>query len=107
MSSILQDKDREKMDVARVDHADANAPDANMDIDNLAALERPKALTRRMLRLYGILLLGYMCIILQGYDGSLMPAINGMVCLPFCRSSPFVQPLTNPLAAVPGILWLG
>lgn len=84
MSSVLQDVDKEKMDAARVDYADANAPEhdhANMDNDigNLAALDKPNALTRRMFRLYGILVLGYMCIILQGYDGSLMPAINGMV----------------------------
>ncbi|KAI5457552.1 general substrate transporter [Mariannaea sp. PMI_226] len=31
-----------------------------------------------MFRLYGILLLGYLCIVLQGYDGSLMGAINAM-----------------------------
>lgn len=98
------------MDAARVDHADANAPDhddASMDIDNLAALERPKALTRRMLRLYGILVLGYMCIILQGYDGSLMPAINGMVCLPPCPIHSRRIQANKPLAAVPGILWSG
>lgn len=41
----------------------------------------PKLWTRRMFRLYGILLLGYLCIVLQGFDGSLMPAINVMVSL--------------------------
>lgn len=35
--------------------------------------------TLHMLRLYGILLLGYLCIVLQGYDGALMTSINAMV----------------------------
>lgn len=45
-----------------------------------AAEQAPPALfTWRMLKLYAILSLGYMCIVLQGYDGSLMGAINDMV----------------------------
>lgn len=35
--------------------------------------------TLHMFRLYAILALGYLCIVLQGYDGSLMPSINAMV----------------------------
>lgn len=48
---------------------------------------KPQLWTKRMFRLYGILLLGYLCIVLQGYDGSLMGAINAMVrpSLPFVR----------------------
>lgn len=49
-------------------------------ISQLAEDVRPKLWTKRMFRLYGILLLGYLCIVLQGYDGSLMGAINAMVC---------------------------
>lgn len=67
----------------------------NRDVDEAAEIaqlieqERPNLWTKRMFRLYGILLLGYMCIILQGYDGSLMGAINDMVCVPsFMRSFP-------------------
>jgi hypothetical protein len=46
------------------------------------AEQAPQALfTRRMFKLYAILSLGYMCIVLQGYDGSLMGAINDMVSL--------------------------
>lgn len=41
----------------------------------------PALFTRRMFKLYAILALGYMCIVLQGYDGSLMGAINAMVSL--------------------------
>lgn len=44
---------------------------------------RPSLFTWRMFKLYAILSLGYMCIVLQGYDGSLMGAINAMVSL-FC-----------------------
>ena len=39
---------------------------------------RPSATTPAMLKLYLILSVGYFCIILQGYDGSLMGAINAM-----------------------------
>lgn len=38
----------------------------------------PSATTPAMLKLYLILSVGYFCIILQGYDGSLMGAINAM-----------------------------
>ncbi|OKL60246.1 hypothetical protein UA08_04577 [Talaromyces atroroseus] len=34
--------------------------------------------TRHMFRLYAILSLGYLCIVLQGYDGALMTSINAM-----------------------------
>lgn len=39
---------------------------------------RPSAWTFRMFRLYAVLLLIYLCAALNGYDSSLMPAINGM-----------------------------
>lgn len=35
--------------------------------------------TSHMARLYAVLALGYLCIVFQGYDGSLMPSINAMV----------------------------
>lgn len=35
--------------------------------------------TSHMYRLYAVLALGYLCIVFQGYDGSLMPSINAMV----------------------------
>lgn len=54
--------------------------DEAVELSELLQHRKPKLLTKRMFRLYGILLLGYMCIILQGYDGSLMGAINAMVC---------------------------
>jgi hypothetical protein len=38
----------------------------------------PKAYSYEMLRLLAVLLVGYFCIILQGFDGSLMGAINAM-----------------------------
>lgn len=38
----------------------------------------PSPTTPAMLKLYLILSIGYFCIILQGYDGSLMGAINAM-----------------------------
>lgn len=72
--------------------ADSSQPrdvDEAVEIAQLIEHERPNLWTKRMFRLYGILLLGYMCIILQGYDGSLMGAINDMVCVPsFMRSFP-------------------
>lgn len=39
---------------------------------------KPRATTFAMFKLYAILSVGYFCIILQGYDGSLMGAINAM-----------------------------
>lgn len=39
---------------------------------------RPSATTPAMFKLYFVLSVGYFCIILQGYDGSLMGAINAM-----------------------------
>lgn len=66
---------------------------------------RPKLWTKRMFRLYGILLLGYLCIVLQGYDGSLMGAINAMVRLHFISLEPKQPKLTIIIAAIPAILW--
>ncbi len=57
-------------------------------ISHLAESAQPKLWTRRMFRLYGILLLGYLCIVLQGYDGSLMGAINAMVRAGFRGEAP-------------------
>jgi hypothetical protein len=39
---------------------------------------QPKAFSFAMFRLLAVLLVGYFCIILQGFDGSLMGAINAM-----------------------------
>jgi hypothetical protein len=65
------------------DHVSDTKGDVNVDvaieISVLAEDARPKMWTKRMLRLYAILTLGYLCIILQGFDGSLMGAINAMV----------------------------
>lgn len=44
------------------------------EVDDL----HPSPTTPAMLKLYLILSIGYFCIILQGYDGSLMGAINAM-----------------------------
>lgn len=43
-----------------------------------ASTSKPSATTTAMFKLYAILSVGYFCIILQGYDGSLMGAINAM-----------------------------
>lgn len=53
--------------------------DDTVHVTQLLEEATPKLWTKRMFRLYGILLLGYLCIVLQGYDGSLMGAINAMV----------------------------
>jgi hypothetical protein len=53
--------------------------DDTVHVTQLLGEAKPKLWTKRMFRLYGILLLGYLCIVLQGYDGSLMGAINAMV----------------------------
>lgn len=53
--------------------------DDPVQVTQLLDEAKPKPWTKRMFRLYGILLLGYLCIVLQGYDGSLMGAINAMV----------------------------
>jgi hypothetical protein len=42
---------------------------------------RPSLWTPHMFRLYSVLALGYLCIVLQGYDGSLMAGINAMASL--------------------------
>jgi hypothetical protein len=39
---------------------------------------KPSATSKMMLRLYATLSVGYFCIILQGYDSSLMGAINAV-----------------------------
>ncbi|KAL6802928.1 general substrate transporter [Trichoderma sp. SZMC 28013] len=52
--------------------------DETVHVTQLLGDAKPKLWTKRMFRLYGILLLGYLCIVLQGYDGSLMGAINAM-----------------------------
>jgi hypothetical protein len=44
------------------------------ELENL----RPSATTPAMFKLYLILSIGYFCIILQGYDGSLMGGINAL-----------------------------
>ncbi|KAK5995400.1 Lactose permease [Cladobotryum mycophilum] len=65
----------------KVDRSDSNEQPSVIEaiqISHLAEEAKPKLWTRRMFRLYSILLLGYLCIVLQGYDGSLMGAINAM-----------------------------
>lgn len=64
--------------------------DDTVHVTQLLGEAKPKLWTKRMFRLYGILLLGYLCIVLQGYDGSLMGAINAMV-----RSNPIAALLSR------------
>jgi hypothetical protein len=63
--------------------SEKNASSDDSLLQAVGAVEQapPALFTRRMFRLYAILSLGYMCIVLQGYDGSLMGAINAMVSL--------------------------
>ncbi|KAH0834381.1 Lactose permease [Fonsecaea pedrosoi] len=49
-----------------------------LDLANDIQDVKPSATTPAMFKLYLILSIGYFCIILQGYDGSLMGAINAM-----------------------------
>lgn len=49
-----------------------------VELANDVSTVRPSATTTAMFKLYAILSVGYFCIILQGYDGSLMGAINAM-----------------------------
>ncbi|KAH8697391.1 putative MFS monosaccharide transporter [Talaromyces proteolyticus] len=67
--------------------ASSHSSDTEKDISSDKSLVRivkenenaqPALWTPRMFRLYAILSLGYLCIVLQGYDGSLMGAINAM-----------------------------
>lgn len=62
-------------------NSEKNAPTDESLLQVVGAAEQaPQSLfTWRMFKLYAILSLGYMCIVLQGYDGSLMGAINAMV----------------------------
>lgn len=63
----------------KMEAADESAVAAATHISQLTEEARPQLWTRCMFRLYGVLVLGYLCIVLQGYDGSLMGAINAMV----------------------------
>ncbi|OAA58920.1 Sugar/inositol transporter [Niveomyces insectorum RCEF 264] len=67
----------DKADVVNDKHGTVEVEDA-FQISELADDAKPKLMTKRMFRLYGILFLGYLCIVLQGYDGSLMGSINAM-----------------------------
>ena len=49
-----------------------------IQVSQEAATAKPSLWTASMFRLYGLLSLGYMCVILCGYDGSLMGGINAM-----------------------------
>lgn len=73
-------------------HCDSSTMTSTTELSSLV-LEKPNPVSKRMFRLYGILLLGYLCIILQGYDGSLMPAINAMVRI----TPPFFLVMTDPV----------
>jgi hypothetical protein len=69
------------MDVELAEEAvpEAVSVEKAIQIDRDVQETRPSLWTGHMFRLYGILTLGYLCIVLQGYDGSLMGAINAMV----------------------------
>lgn len=72
---------RDASDDVMVDNShcrDQQAPKPDV-VDNPHP-NNPKVFSTSMFRLYSVLLLGYLCIVLQGYDGSLMGAINAMVC---------------------------
>lgn len=49
-----------------------------VQIANDVEHSKPSATSGMMLRLYATLSVGYFCIILQGYDSSLMGAINAV-----------------------------
>ena len=74
---------------ADVEFAEDTMTDPVVSVEKVMQIDRdvqeiqPSLWTKHMFRLYGILILGYLCIVLQGYDGSLMGAINAMVNIPF------------------------
>jgi hypothetical protein len=49
-----------------------------LDLSMASEAAKPQLWTKGMLRLYCVLFIGYLCIVLQGFDGSLMGAINAM-----------------------------
>lgn len=76
-------EEKPEMDVQMTEDIERRAPSVEkvVQLSHAQKDTRPNLWTRRMFRLYGILTLGYLCIVLQGYDGSLMGAINAMVCV--------------------------
>lgn len=64
-------------DEAPVDHPD-KIGDQLLTIADNAIDSHPSGTSMYMIRLYAILSVGYFCIILQGYDSSLMGAINAV-----------------------------
>jgi hypothetical protein len=77
---------------ADVEFAEDTTPDPVVSVEKVMQINRdvqeiqPSLWTKHMFHLYGILILGYLCIVLQGYDGSLMGAINAMVNIRFLFS---------------------
>jgi hypothetical protein len=49
-----------------------------LDLSMASAAAKSQLWTKGMFRLYCVMFIGYLCIVLQGFDGSLMGAINAM-----------------------------
>jgi hypothetical protein len=67
-----------QIDSTRVDSIPPNEKQTVLEISRDVEESHPSATSPYMLKLYAILSVGYFCIILQGYDSSLMGAINAM-----------------------------
>lgn len=62
-------------DAAAIEHTDTNAAvQLSHDVDS----SDYSPWTMTMFRLYGVLVIAYLCGCLNGYDGSLMGGLNGM-----------------------------
>ena len=77
MTDKTQAQDEQMVEVAEVDTKNARVHELFELAEEIRGV-RPSATTRAMFKLYLILSVGYFCIILQGYDSSLMGAINAM-----------------------------
>ncbi|BFZ65202.1 hypothetical protein YB2330_006365 [Saitoella coloradoensis] len=59
-------------------HTSTTTRDPNLNLASVTAARPPKPWSKQMLKLYGILLVLYLCATMQGYDGSLMGSINAL-----------------------------
>lgn len=77
MSTDPKAIDEERIEAIAVD-ASGEKQQSVLDLVQEVQDAKPKAFSMPMVRLFAVLLSGYFCIILQGFDGSLMGAINAM-----------------------------
>jgi hypothetical protein len=74
--------DSEKLDLAEEGFETSTAAkgleDQVVQLSHAAETVKLKLWTPSMLRLYGVLFIGYLCIVSQGFDGALMGSINAM-----------------------------